>query len=247
MNSLLSDWDKFRSFLDAWVVAGKSHSAACDDRAAAIGYCFGGCAMLEMVRGGIKGVQGAVSFHGVLTSFPQPMPDGTLAESKPHRPNSYTTAIKLLVENGADDHLVPDAAIRAFADEFNAAGVDWTFHNHAHTPHGFALGADTGPDGKKGCAQTHLVASTQPAAPCSLTAVGVSQLLRDRRPAFNPGDAGIVCGVVARSQAEACCGERGRHELAAARGLCAGPRSQALGALQQLMPIEARSETLVCG
>ena len=62
--------------------------------------------MLEMVRSGMAGVQGCVSFHGVLTSFPQPMPDGTLIDSRPHQPNSYTTDIKLLVENGANDHLV---------------------------------------------------------------------------------------------------------------------------------------------
>ena len=29
--------------------------------------------MFEMVRGGQQGVQGAVSFHGVLTSLPQPL------------------------------------------------------------------------------------------------------------------------------------------------------------------------------
>jgi dienelactone hydrolase len=199
MNAMLSDWDRFRAFLKAWVAAGKTHSAACSDRCAAIGYCFGGCAMLEMVRSGMQGVQGCVSFHGVLTSYPQQMPDGTLIESKPHAPNTYTTDIKLLIENGADgkraqcpaliisfryllpswvrflalawsgscqgdiapgfmllsvgcgiDTLVPDSAIRQFQAEFDGAGVDWTFHNYSGTPHGFALGADTKPDGTRG-------------------------------------------------------------------------------------------------
>ena len=42
MNAMLSDWAKFRRFLRAWVSAGKTHAAACPDRCAAIGYCFGG-------------------------------------------------------------------------------------------------------------------------------------------------------------------------------------------------------------
>ena len=47
-----------------------------------------------------------------------------------------------MIENGTDDHLVPDEAIRAFKDEF--AGFDWSFHDHSDTPHGFALLEDKG-------------------------------------------------------------------------------------------------------
>lgn len=148
MNSLLSDWAKFRRFLATWVAAGKTHSAACSERCAAIGYCFGGCAMFEMVRGGQQGVQGAVSFHGVLTSLPQPLSMPGLEVPPPpmvsQPASTHTDQIRLLVENGADDHLVPDSAIRAFQDEMNAAGVDWTFHTYSATPHGFALLGDAG-------------------------------------------------------------------------------------------------------
>jgi dienelactone hydrolase len=106
MNAMLSDWAKFRRFLRAWISAGKTHSAACPTRCAAIGYCFGGCAVLEIVRDGIPGVQGVVSFHGVLTSFPQPLPDAPAPAMVSQPSNSFNNpAIKVLIENGADDHL----------------------------------------------------------------------------------------------------------------------------------------------
>ena len=46
--------------------------------AAAIGYCFGGQCVLEMVRNG-DSIQGAASFHGVLQSTPlkEPLNFGT--------------------------------------------------------------------------------------------------------------------------------------------------------------------------
>ena len=128
MNAMLSDWEKFRRFLRTWIEAGKSHSAACPTRCAAIGYCFGGCAVLEMVRDGIPGVQGVVSFHGVLTSFPQALPDTPAPPMVSQPPNSYANKeIIVNIENGTDDHLVPDEAARAFKDEMNAQGIDWTF------------------------------------------------------------------------------------------------------------------------
>ena len=132
MNSMLSDWAKFRRFLRAWVTAGKSHSAACPDRCGAIGYCFGGCAVLEMVRDGIPGVQGVVSFHGVLSSYPQALPDTPAPPMVSTPSNSYANKdIIVYIENGADDHLVPDEAIRGFKDEMAAQGINWKFADYA--------------------------------------------------------------------------------------------------------------------
>ena len=106
MNAMLSDWVKFRRFLRAWVEAGKSHSAACPNRCAAIGYCFGGCAVLEMCRDGIPGVQGVVSFHGVLTSFPQPLPDQPAPPMVSQPANSYANK-DIKIGEAAPTHVPP--------------------------------------------------------------------------------------------------------------------------------------------
>ena len=54
----------------------------------------------------------------------------------------------ILIENGADDALVPDSSKQRFFDEMDAAGVSWVFHHHAKTPHGFALPPTLGPPGR---------------------------------------------------------------------------------------------------
>ena len=54
----------------------------------------------------------------------------------------------VLIENGAEDQLVPDKSRERFFKEMNEAGVDWVFHHHAKTPHGFALPPSLGPPGR---------------------------------------------------------------------------------------------------
>jgi dienelactone hydrolase len=138
MDALEGDLDLFRSLMQAWLDAGLGHETV--DRscsAAAIGYCLGGMAVIEAVRGGLD-LSAAVSFHGLLqtganrldydTEGPGPDPD-----------DPYNTRTVLLIENGADDHLVPNESQQQFFAEMDAAGVDWIFHHHAKTPHGFAL------------------------------------------------------------------------------------------------------------
>jgi dienelactone hydrolase len=70
---------------------------------AAIGYCFGGMAVLEMVRDGQNDLAGVVSFHGVL------------AMSTPLKPNTFQG--KILVLHGVDDPVVPDDQTMAFWKE----------------------------------------------------------------------------------------------------------------------------------
>jgi dienelactone hydrolase len=56
----------------AYLEAGRAHLSVHATQAAAIGYCFGGMAILEMVRGGLV-FDAAVSFHGVLQVRFQPL------------------------------------------------------------------------------------------------------------------------------------------------------------------------------
>ena len=66
-------------------------------RVAAIGYCFGGTAALELARTGAD-LAGVVSFHGGLDS--------------PTPADARTIKAKVLVLHGADDPFVPQAEVR---------------------------------------------------------------------------------------------------------------------------------------
>lgn len=77
---------------------------------AAIGFCFGGSAVLELGRSGAD-LDAVVSFHGGLAT-PSPAAPGALKGP-------------VLVLNGAADGYVPAADIAAFEAEMTAAGADW--------------------------------------------------------------------------------------------------------------------------
>ncbi|MEI7035827.1 dienelactone hydrolase family protein [Fulvimonas yonginensis] len=78
-------------------------------RLAAIGFCFGGSAVLDLARSGAD-VAAVVSFHGAL------------AAGKPALPDHFKA--RVLVMNGADDRgTMPDAD--AFMDEMRASSADW--------------------------------------------------------------------------------------------------------------------------
>ncbi|NRA68103.1 MAG: dienelactone hydrolase family protein [Pseudobacteriovorax sp.] len=92
------------------------------DTITAIGFCFGGTASLELARDGAE-LNGFVSFHGNLDS---PNPDDAKNIKAP-----------VLILNGFDDPIVPQAQIRAFEAEMTNAGVDWTLINYSQTVHSF--------------------------------------------------------------------------------------------------------------
>ena len=57
-------------------------------------------------------------------------------------PNTYANAAKVLVENGDADQFVSKEKVEKWKEEMDAANVDWVWHDHARTPHGFALAPD---------------------------------------------------------------------------------------------------------
>ena len=150
MVRLDSDHEFFRGLLDCWLRAGLEDSCVDSKVApAAIGYCFGRMAVLEGVRGGLN-LSGVVSFHGLLQTGEDPNP-GLFGADRPALKtcdNPYNTNAIVLIENGADDHLVPEESKHRFYMEMDEAGVDWSFHHHAKTPHGFALPPTLGPPGR---------------------------------------------------------------------------------------------------
>lgn len=91
-----------------------------ESRLAAIGYCFGGAAVLELARAGAE-LKGVASFHGQLAS-PSP------AAAKPKA--------KILVLHGSEDaHVNPH--IPAFLEEMRKSGADWQMINYGGAVHGF--------------------------------------------------------------------------------------------------------------
>jgi dienelactone hydrolase len=91
-------------------------------RLGAIGFCFGGSAVLDLARSGIVPSGGIVTFHGGLH------PDD------PAKAKNITS--RLLVLNGADDQGAwPD--IEPFFAEMRASGADWQFVNIGGAVHCF--------------------------------------------------------------------------------------------------------------
>ncbi|MGZ3235463.1 MAG: dienelactone hydrolase family protein, partial [Croceibacterium sp.] len=89
---------------------------------AAIGFCMGGGAVLELAREGAP-LEVVVSFHGLLgTDMP--------AE------RGKVTA-RILVCHGDADPAVPRSHVIAFWEEMDAAGADWHFHSYGGVKHGF--------------------------------------------------------------------------------------------------------------
>lgn len=90
-------------------------------RLGAMGYCYGGKAVLDLARSGAD-LAVAGSLHGVLDAPPQP-----------------TQPIKasVLVMHGWDDPLAKPEAVVALAQELTAAGAEWQLMGFGQTGHSF--------------------------------------------------------------------------------------------------------------
>ena len=105
--------------------AGLTALSGCPEAAgptAAVGFCFGGMAVLALARSGAD-LAGVVSIHG------------SLATSAPARAGAVTA--KVLACHGAADPHVPPADVAAFAEEMNRAEADWQLIMYGRAQHGF--------------------------------------------------------------------------------------------------------------
>jgi dienelactone hydrolase len=94
-------------------------------RTAAIGFCFGGLAAIELARSAAA-VRSVVSFHGGLTA------------NAPARPGEVEATI--LVCTGAADPFVTREHRAAFEDEMTSAKVEWQMHVYSGFTHRDAKG-----------------------------------------------------------------------------------------------------------
>lgn len=122
MGQLNSDRPKLLSHMRLAADTARNLDQVDKDKIAAIGFCFGGKCVLDLVRSGIE-IQGAVTFHGVYDPPPQPA----------------TNEIKaaLLILHGWEDPLAPREDTVALADELTSRGADWQIHMFGHTAHAF--------------------------------------------------------------------------------------------------------------
>jgi dienelactone hydrolase len=91
-------------------------------RMAAIGYCFGGTAVLNAARLGAD-LKGVVSFHG---DFPQEPVDRNLFKAS------------VLICHGADDKFVPETSLNSFKQKLDSAGVPYTVKLYPGATHAFS-------------------------------------------------------------------------------------------------------------
>lgn len=96
---------------------------------AAMGYCFGGLAVLELARAGAD-VKGVASVHGLF--------------GQGNVPNEPIQA-KVLCLHGHDDPMVPPEQVLALQTELTEAKVDWQVHAYGGTMHAFTNPAANNP------------------------------------------------------------------------------------------------------
>jgi dienelactone hydrolase len=119
LQALRSDRPVLSRRLSAGLDVLRAH-AACDGRVAAVGYCFGGLAVLEACREGAP-LDAGVCVHGSLTT--------ARAAQVPLPP--------LLVCHGGLDPHGPPEHVAAFCAEMNATQTDWQLVIYGGAQHGF--------------------------------------------------------------------------------------------------------------
>lgn len=98
-------------------------------RIGAIGFCFGGATLIELLRSGSP-VKGVVSFHGILGSH-------VGDKQAKLEPNHYTPGSAILILNGYEDPMVPESDVSSIQKELNDANIDWQMTTYGHTKHAF--------------------------------------------------------------------------------------------------------------
>lgn len=117
-----SDPDHVRARTRAGLDAFAAVSALEIGQIAAIGFCFGGFAVLELARSGAP-LHAVASFHGLLTTRRAALPGAVVT-----RVAAFT---------GAKDPLVPPQDVAAFQAEMDHARADWLLQVHGRAKHSF--------------------------------------------------------------------------------------------------------------
>lgn len=125
--ALYGDRATMRARLMAGLTQAQAQPGVDGSQVVAIGYCFGGAAVLEMARAGMD-VDGFVSFHGSFDT-----PDG----------QDYSqTQGRILILHGSADDAAPMADVAQLATELDAAEVDFDMEIYGGVDHAFTIWSD---------------------------------------------------------------------------------------------------------
>lgn len=119
--ALRADVDHYRARLLAGLEALRGHPSAAGLPLAAIGYCMGGQAVLELAREGAP-LAAVVSYHGLLNT---------------DRLAGRRFGGRILVCHGDADPMASRDQVLAFWEEMDAVGNQWHFHSYSGVKHGF--------------------------------------------------------------------------------------------------------------
>ena len=120
---LYKDREKMRALMNAALDAAAAKGAD-RDAAVAMGYCFGGAAVLELARSGAP-LRGFATFHGGLST-----PDGQ---------DYADTQGKVMVYHGSADTAITMEDFARLAAELEAQGVDHEMTTYSGAPHAFTV------------------------------------------------------------------------------------------------------------
>ena len=120
---LYSDRKKMRKLLQEALSEAKAQGAD-TKKCVAIGYCFGGSAVMELARSGEK-LRGFVSFHGGLE-----LPEGQ---------NYNKVKGEILVFHGSADKAVPFERFAQMATDLESAGIKHEMITYSGADHAFSV------------------------------------------------------------------------------------------------------------
>lgn len=126
---LFLDRALLRKRINAAVDTIKKHPLVDKNAIGAIGFCFGGLTVIELLRSGAD-IRGAVSFHGAFGTSLGDKHASTLPTAKGIKGS-------LLLLHGNDDPLVSAEDIKNLQADLTHAGVDWQMHIYGHVMHAF--------------------------------------------------------------------------------------------------------------
>ncbi|KJY82811.1 dienelactone hydrolase [Vibrio galatheae] len=120
---LYKDRDKLRALMQGSLDFAASLGGNIDNTVV-MGYCFGGAAVLESARAGMK-AKGFVTFHGGLGT-----PEG----------QSYAqTQAPIMILHGTADTAIPMSQFASLAEQLEAASVEHEMITYSGAPHAFTV------------------------------------------------------------------------------------------------------------
>lgn len=120
---LYKDREKMRALMQGALKTAESKGANVEN-AVAMGYCFGGAAVLELARSGAD-IKGFVTFHGGLNT-----PEG--------QDYTKTRGEMLILHGTADTHITMDEFAQ-LAKEFETHGISHEMITYGGAPHAFTV------------------------------------------------------------------------------------------------------------